>query len=63
MYSKLFNKIIFILAVIFMGVRINFIGSISLTEIFVLFYSPYLFVEFRRAKIPFYVLYAACFLH
>ena len=53
MYLKQLNKIIFILAIIFMGVRINLVGSISLTEIFVLFYSPRLFVVFRNAKIPY----------
>lgn len=53
MYSKLFNKIIFILAIIFMGVRINLVGSISLTEIFVLLYSPYMFIAFKKNKIPY----------
>ena len=51
--SRLLNKIIFILALVFMGVRVNFIGSISLTEIFVLLYSPHLFVVFRNSKIPY----------
>lgn len=53
MYSKLLNKILFILALVFMGVRINFIGSISLTEIFVFLYSPYLFLTFKNNKIPY----------
>ena len=51
--NGLSNKIIFILALIFMGLRINIIGSISITEIFVLLYSPYLFYEYRKTKIPY----------
>ena len=58
--SRLLNKIIFILALVFMGVRVNFIGSISLTEIFVLLYSPYLFLTFKNNKIPY--LNTICFL-
>ena len=62
MYSKQLNKIIFILAIIFMGVRINLIGSISLTEIFVLLYSPHLFIEFRHSKIPYLRIVCGLFL-
>lgn len=51
--NGLSNKIIFILALIFMGLRINIIGNISITEIFVLLYSPYLFYEYRKTKIPY----------
>ena len=58
--SRLLNKIIFILSLVFMGVRVNFIGSISLTEIFVLLYSPYLFLTFKNNKIPY--LKTICFL-
>lgn len=53
MYSKLTNKISFILAFIFMGVKINLIGSISITEIFVLLYTPCLIAGFKNHKIPY----------
>ena len=45
-----------------MGVRINLIGSISLTEIFVLLYSPHLFIEFRHSKIPYLRIVCGLFL-
>ena len=51
--SKLQNKIFFILALVFMGGRVNLIGSISITEIFVLFYSPYLFFVYKKHKLPY----------
>lgn len=47
------NNIIFILAIVFMGVRVNLIGSISLTEIFVLLYTPYLIVRYHKHNIPY----------
>lgn len=56
-----YNKTIFILALIFMGVRVNLIGSISLTEIFVLFQTPSLIKWVQKTKLPY--LKALCFLY
>ena len=47
------NRIIFILSLIFLGVRIDVIGSISITEIFVFFYSPHLFYWAWKTNIPY----------
>ena len=54
------NRLIFILALIFMGFRVNFIGSISLTEIFVLFQVPFLIKWVINSSLPY--LKALCWL-
>ena len=46
------NKYIFILALFFMGVRINLIGSISITEIFVLTQIPHILKWCSQIKFP-----------
>lgn len=47
------NQLIFILALIFMGVRINLIGSISLTEIYVLLQTPILIKWVVNSSLPY----------
>lgn len=47
------NRLIFILALIFMGVRINLIGSISLTEIYVLLQTPILIKWVVNSSLPY----------
>ncbi len=47
------NKIIFILALIFMGVRIDLVGSISLTEIYVALQAPSLYRWIKRTHKPY----------
>lgn len=48
-----FNKIIFILSLVFLGVRVNLIGSISITEICVFIYSPHLFKWVWKTNVPY----------
>lgn len=47
------DEIVLILALIFMGVRVNLVGSISLTEIFVLFQIPSLYHWVKGNKLPY----------
>lgn len=47
------NRLIFILALIFMGVRVNLIGSISLTEIYVLLQTPILIKWVINSSLPY----------
>lgn len=53
MRSRKLNRAIFVLALIFMGVRIDLIGSISLTEIFVIFRIPFLYNWMKYSRIPY----------
>lgn len=49
------NKIIFIIALLLMNVRVNFVGSISFTELFVLTQIPHLlkWMNVKGRKIPY----------
>lgn len=61
------DKIIFILALLLMGVRINLVGSISLTELYVIIQAPHLirwwiklkpiYPEFRKISFLFILLF------
>lgn len=52
MNSQLKDKVIFILALFFMGVRVNLVGSISITELFVITQIPHLLKWSMRLKYP-----------
>ena len=52
MNPQLKDKVIFILALFFMGVRVNLVGSISITELYVITQIPYLLKWGIRLKYP-----------